>query len=142
MERQTVSMPMVALRGMTIMPEMVVHFDCSRQRSKEAVQKAMQSKEQKVFLVAQREVGIEDPGMDDVFQVGTVATIKQVAKMSKSVLRVLVTGEQRARLVNVASMDPYMEAEIEYMEDHTTSNQKISVNVQRQKHFKKSFLNM
>lgn len=118
MERQTVSMPMVALRGMTIMPEMVVHFDCSRAKSKEAVQKAMQSKEQRIFLVAQREVGIEDPGKDDVFEIGTVAVIKQVAKMNKTVIRVLVTGEQRARLVSLTSEDPYMEAEVEYLEDH------------------------
>ena len=118
MERQTVSMPMVALRGMTIMPEMVVHFDCSRTKSKEAVQKAMQSKEQRIFLVAQREVGIEDPGKDDVFEIGTVAVIKQVAKMNKTVIRVLVTGEQRARLVSLTSEESFMEAEVEYLEDH------------------------
>ncbi len=118
MERQTVSMPMVALRGMTIMPEMVVHFDCSRAKSKEAVQKVMQSKEQKIFLVAQRELSIEDPGQGDVFEIGTVAVVKQVAKMNKSVLRVLVTGEQRARLVQLSSEEPYLLAEVEYLEDH------------------------
>ena len=118
MERQTVCMPMVALRGMTIMPEMVVHFDCSRTKSKEAVQKAMQSKEQRIFLVAQREVSIEDPGKDDVFEIGTVAVIKQVAKMNKTVIRVLVTGEQRARLVSLTSEESFMEAEVEYLEDH------------------------
>ena len=118
MERQTISMPMVALRGMTIMPEMVVHFDCSRSKSKEAVQKVMQSKEQRIFLVAQRELSIEDPGQGDVFEIGTVAIVKQVAKMNKNVLRVLVTGEQRARLVNISSDDPYLTAEVEYLEDH------------------------
>ena len=61
MEKQTISMPMVALRGMTILPEMVAHFDVSRSRSVQAVQKAMQNKEQKVFLVAQRELSIEEP---------------------------------------------------------------------------------
>ena len=118
MERQTISMPMVALRGMTIMPEMVVHFDCSRPKSKEAVQKAMQSKEQKIFLVAQRELSIEDPGQGDVFEIGTVAVVKQVAKMNKSVLRVLVTGEQRARLVHMSTEEPYLVAEVEYLEDY------------------------
>ena len=118
MERQTISMPMVALRGMTIMPEMVVHFDCSRSKSKEAVQKVMQSKEQKIFLVAQRELSIEDPRQEDVFEIGTVAVVKQVAKMNKNVLRVLVTGEQRARLVAMSSEETYLLAEVEYLEDY------------------------
>lgn len=118
MERQTISMPMVALRGMTIMPEMVVHFDCSRAKSKEAVQKAMQSKEQKIFLVAQRELSIEDPGQGDVFEIGTIAVVKQVAKMNKNVLRVLVTGEQRARLIHMSTDETYLAAEVEYLEDY------------------------
>ncbi len=118
MEKQTFSMPMVALRGMTIMPEMVVHFDCSRSKSKEAVQKVMQSKEQKIFLVAQRELSIEDPRQEDVFEIGTVAVVKQVAKMNKNVLRVLVTGEQRARLINMSTEEPYLVAEVEYLEDY------------------------
>ena len=75
MENQFESMPMVALRGMTVLPEMVIHFDVSRKRSIEAIQRAMQSKEQKVFLVAQRELNIEEPGQKDVYEVGTVATI-------------------------------------------------------------------
>ena len=118
MEKQTFSMPMVALRGMTIMPEMVVHFDCSRSKSKEAVQKVMQSKEQKIFLVAQRELSIEDPRQEDVFEIGTVAVVKQVAKMNKNVLRVLVTGEQRARLINMSTEESYLVAEVEYLEDY------------------------
>ena len=78
------SMPMVALRGMAVIPEMLIHFDVSRSRSVEAVQKAMHSKEQKIFLVAQRELSIEEPGQKDVFEVGTVAVIKQIAKMNKN----------------------------------------------------------
>ena len=66
MENQYISMPMVALRGMTILPEMVIHFDVSRSRSIESIQKAMQNKEQKVFLVAQRELNIEEPVQQDV----------------------------------------------------------------------------
>lgn len=109
---------MVALRGMTILPEMVIHFDVSRMRSKEAIQRVMQSKEQKVFLVAQRELNIEDPEQKDVYEVGTVAIIKQVAKMSKNILRVLITGEQRARLLHIESADPYLQAEVELLEDY------------------------
>ena len=84
MEKQTICMPMVALRGMTILPEMVAHFDVSRGRSVQAVQKAMQGKEQKVFLVAQRELSIEEPTQADVYEIGTIATIKKIAKMSKN----------------------------------------------------------
>ena len=68
-EKQINSMPMVALRGMAVLPEMVVHFDVSRSRSIEAVQKAMQSKEQKVFLVAQRALNIETPVQEDVYEI-------------------------------------------------------------------------
>ena len=93
MENQIMSMPMVALRGMTVLPEMVIHFDVSRKRSIEAIQKAMQSKEQKVFLVAQRELNIEEPEQKDVYETGTIATIKQIAKMSKNVFHVLAVGE-------------------------------------------------
>ena len=117
MEKQNISMPMVALRGMTILPEMVIHFDVSRKRSMEAVQKAMQDKQQKVFLVAQRELHIEEPQQQDVYEMGTIATIKQIAKMSKNMLRVLVIGEQRARLVQMKQQDPYLEAEVQVVED-------------------------
>ena len=115
MENQFESMPMVALRGMTVLPEMVIHFDVSRKRSIEAIQRAMQSKEQKVFLVAQRELSIEEPEQTDVYEIGTIATIKQIAKMSKGTHRVLVTGWQRAKLVEVSQMNPYMQAEVHFV---------------------------
>lgn len=118
MEKQRISMPMVALRGMTILPEMVIHFDVSRSRSIEAIQKAMQSKEQKIFLVAQRELNIEEPSQKDVFEVGCIATIKQVAKMPKNMLRVLVTGEERAKLVEIEESNPYLQAEILPLDDY------------------------
>ena len=111
------SMPMVALRGMAVIPEMLIHFDVSRSRSVEAVQKAMHSKEQQIFLVAQRELSIENPQQKDVYEIGTVATVKQIAKMSKNIIRVLVVGEKRARLLNVEQMDPYMLAEVEILEE-------------------------
>ena len=76
------SMPMVALRGMTIMPEMVVHFDISRKRSIEAVQEAMAG-DQKIFLIAQRDIEVDNPEMKDLYRVGTVATVKQILKLPK-----------------------------------------------------------
>ena len=118
MENQYISMPMVALRGMTILPEMVIHFDVSRSRSIESVQKAMQSKEQKVFLVAQREVNIEEPTQKDVYEVGCIATIKQLAKMNKNIFRVLITGEERAKLVQMTEIDGRLMADVEIVEDY------------------------
>ena len=129
MENQFVSLPMVALRGMTILPEMVIHFDVSRARSIEAIQKAMQSKEQKIFLVAQRELNIDNPTRDDLHDVGTVATVKQIAKMSKNVFRVLVVGEQRARLLQIEEEDPALQAEVYLLEDNDVE-EKLSDNIE------------
>ena len=118
MEKEYISMPMVALRGMTVLPEMVVHFDVSRRRSIESVQKAMQNKEQKIFLVAQRELKTEEPKQNDVYEIGTIATIKQVAKMSKNIYRVLITGEQRAKLIQMDEVESYLEAHVQAVEDY------------------------
>ena len=118
MEEQKMSMPTVALRGLTILPEMVIHFDVSRKRSVEAIQQAMQNEGQKVFLVAQRDLNIEQPEEKDLYEVGTIATIKQVAKMSKNIYRVLITGEARAKLLHVTQSDPYLQAEIEILNDY------------------------
>lgn len=117
MEKQIRNIPMVALRGMTIMPEMVVHFDVSRAYSIQAIQQVMQGEEQQVFLVAQRELNIEDPDLKDVFEIGTIATIKQVIKLSKNMLRVLVTGEERATLISLEKEEGYLNAQVEVIEE-------------------------
>lgn len=116
MSGQTMNLPMVALRGMTIMPEMVVHFDVSRECSVKAVQEAMLS-DQTVFLVTQRDLNTENPGQNDVYDVGTIAKVKQVLKMPKKILRVLVTGEQRAKLISVVQDEPYLRAVVSPMEE-------------------------
>ena len=108
---------MVALRGMTVMPEMVVHFDVSRTYSIQAIQEAMQKEDQQVFLVAQREVHVEDPNLQDVFEIGTIATIKQIVKLSRNMLRVLVAGEKRARLLAFEKTDGYLNAQVEVIEE-------------------------
>ena len=118
MENQYINMPMVALRGMTILPEMVIHFDVSRSRSIASIQKAMQNKEQKIFLTAQRELNIEEPTQEEVYEMGCIATIKQVAKMNKDVFRVLITGEERARLVNMTEDNGCLMADVQVVEDY------------------------
>ena len=110
------SLPMVAQRGLTIMPEMVVHFDVSRERSITAVQQAMME-DQKIFLVAQKSIETEDPGQEDVYSIGTVATVRQVIKLPKKIVRVLVSGEQRGRLTGISEKEPYLKAEVELLEE-------------------------
>lgn len=116
MDNEIKSLPMVALRGMTIMPEMVVHFDVSRERSIAAIQEAM-VEEQKVFLVAQRSIDTEEPGQEDVYEVGTVGTIKQLIKLPKHIVRVLVSGETRGILKRFEYTDPYIRAEVEIIDE-------------------------
>ena len=116
MDNEIKSLPMVALRGMTIMPEMVVHFDVSRERSIAAIQEAM-VEEQKIFLTAQRSIETEEPGQDDVYEVGTVGTIKQLIKLPKHIVRVLVSGEMRGILRKIEQADPYLRAEVELIDE-------------------------
>ena len=116
MDNETRSLPMVALRGLTIMPEMIVHFDVSRERSIAAIQQAM-VEEQEIFLVAQKSIETENPGQDDVYEIGTVASVKQLIKLSKKVVRVLVEGKNRAVLKKIEETDPYLRAEVGVLEE-------------------------
>jgi len=114
--REIKSLPMVALRGMTIMPEMVVHFDVSREKSIAAIQEAMAG-DQKIFLVAQRSIETDDPIQEDVYEVGTVGTIKQIMKLPKHIVRVLVSGETRGILKQLQQDTPYLRAEVEVIDE-------------------------
>lgn len=98
------------------MPEMIVHFDVSRERSIAAIQQAM-VEEQEIFLVAQKSIETEKPGQDDVYEIGTVASVKQLIKLSKKVVRVLVEGKNRAVLKKIEETDPYLRAEVEVLEE-------------------------
>lgn len=116
MAEQRLNLPMVPLRGLTIMPEMIVHFDVSRESSIAAVQEAM-AEEQKIFLVSQKSIETEKPTQEDVFEIGTIATVKQIMKLPKQILRVLVEGEVRGRLINMSDDALYLQAEVEIIED-------------------------
>lgn len=116
MNREIKSLPMVALRGMTIMPEMVVHFDVSREKSIAAIQEAMAG-DQKIFLVAQKSIETDDPTQEDVYEVGTVGTIKQIMKLPKHIVRVLVSGETRGILKQLQQDTPYLQAEVEVIDE-------------------------
>lgn len=117
MNEQIKRLPMVALRGMTIMPKEVVHFDVSREMSLEAIQKAM-AEEQQIFLLTQKYIETENVTKDDLYEMGVVASIKQIVKMPKKILRVLVEGQQRAKLNDLVQSEPYLEAEITVLEEY------------------------
>ena len=107
--------PAVALRGMTILPGMVAHFDVSRNKSIKAIENAM-VEDQMVFLVTQKNINIEDPTVDDLYSVGVLAVIKQVIKLQNNVVRVLIEGEERGYLVNLAS-EECLFAKIELLQE-------------------------
>lgn len=111
MEDITIVMPAIALRGMSIMPGMIAHFDISRDRSLKAVEESMQA-DQKIFLVTQRDVDVEEPMQSDLYGMGIVAEIKQVVKLQNDVVRILIDGKSRAKLVGFTRCEDFLEAEI------------------------------
>ena len=111
-------MPAVALRGLTILPGMIAHFDISRDKSLKAIEEAMQQ-DQKIFLVTQRDIEKDDPVADDLYTMGIVADIKQVVKLQNDIVRILVDGQSRAKLLGFTRHEEYLEAEISYFESNT-----------------------
>ena len=122
MEKVTMSLPMVALRGMTILPEMVRHFDVSREKSLAAIDEAMEG-EQMLFVSAQKDVATEDPGLEDVYETGCIVTVRQIVKMPKKISRVLITGEKRAKIRSLEFKEPYLRALVDVVEDVDTGDE-------------------
>ena len=114
------NMPAVALRGLTILPGMIAHFDISRERFLRAVEEAMEQ-DQKIYLVTQRNVDSEDPTQEDLYQMGIVADIKQVVRLQNDVVRILVDGISRAALLGFTGNEKYLEAEICYCDSNADS---------------------
>ena len=104
-------LPAIALRGTAILPGMIVHFDVSRERSVKAIEAAMLN-DQKIFLVTQKDPEVETPEISDLYHVGTIAYIKQVVKLPKNLLRVLVEGTERAELLSFSQEAPFLESEV------------------------------
>ena len=115
MEEQIKTMPVVALRGLTILPKMVMHFDITRPRSMAAVEKAMIG-DQRIFLVTQKHHEVVEPELDDLYQVGTIAVVKQMVKLPKHVVRVLVEGVERGELLCFDSEEPALIAQVGSMD--------------------------
>ena len=115
MKEQIKTMPVVALRGLTILPKMVMHFDITRPRSMAAVEKAMIG-DQRIFLVTQKHHEVVEPELDDLYQVGTIAVVKQMVKLPKHVVRVLVEGLERGELLCFDSEEPALIAQVGSMD--------------------------
>ena len=111
MDTMIMKMPAVALRGMVILPGMVAHFDVSRAKAIKAVEEAMMD-EQKIFLVAQKDVEQENPDIEDLFKIGIIAEVKQVIKLQNNIVRILVEGKERAELSAFLENPDYLLAEI------------------------------
>ncbi len=116
MEELMMKLPAVALRGMTILPGMIAHFDVSREKSVKAVEEAMMG-EQRIFLVTQRDAEQEEPEIGDLYKIGIIAEIKQVIKLQNDIIRILVEGKERAELSAFVEMEPYLFAEIVRFEE-------------------------
>ncbi len=111
MENEMMSLPMVALRGMTVLPEEIVRFDVSREKSLQAIEQAMRE-EQKLFLTAQKRVDTDEPKIGDLYRMGCVVSIKQIVKLPKKVSRVLAVGEKRAEMEYMEQELPYLRADV------------------------------
>ena len=116
MEREKRVLPLIPLRGLTIFPNMVIHFDVGREKSIAALEEAMLNG-QYIALCTQKDVKTEDPKDDEIYEVGTLASIKQILKLPGESVRVLVEGEKRVKILEYKQYDPYIMVEVEIVED-------------------------
>lgn len=116
MEREIMTMPMIALRGLTVLPKMMMHFDISRPKSILAIEKAMGG-DQRVFLLTQRNPDDVEPSEEQLHHIGTIALVKQLVKLPGGVVRVMVEGLERAELLCLDTLEPALMGEIGLVPD-------------------------
>ena len=116
MENTAMNMPVLALRGLTIFPNCILSFDVEREISIRALERAMES-DQQIFLVAQREINIPQPGEKDLYEVGTISVIRQILRISENSVRVMMEGRSRARLRRLWQTEPYLQGNVEPMKE-------------------------
>lgn len=124
MKEDKLILPLIPLRGLTVFPNMVIYFDVGREKSIEAVEKAMAG-DQKIFLAAQKDIEIDNPSEDDIFNIGTICEIKQIVKMPKNIIRVLVEGIERAKMDEFFGKEELLEASIEKIEIDNEIDQEL-----------------
>ena len=120
MEATTLNIPVLALRGLTVFPHMSLTFDVERRISITALERAMEA-DQDIFLVTQREIGVNQPEEKDLYQVGTVSHITQILRLSANSVRVMVEGRRRARMRRLWQTEPFLQANVELLEEETAS---------------------
>lgn len=120
MESTTMNIPVLALRGLTVFPHMNLTFDVERRISIAALERAMEA-DQAVFLVTQREVGVDLPGEKDLYGIGTVSHVRQILRLSSDSVRVMVEGRRRARLRRLWQSSPYLQANVELLDEESVS---------------------
>ncbi len=121
MENKMIILPVIALRGITILPNMIVHFDVSRTKSVNALEKAMIS-DQKVFLVTQKDGEGDDPSFDDLYKMGTIAIVKQLIKLPNNIIRVLIEGKMRGELIGFTDEETALIGEIQLIDELDSSD--------------------
>ncbi len=115
MSKASYKVPLIPLKGLTVFPNMVIHFDVGRTKSLKAIEEAMLN-EERILLITQKDSSIEDPSKDEIYEIGTVVHIKQIMKLKPPTIKVLVEGETRAKIIALEDKE-YMEAEIEEIEE-------------------------
>lgn len=116
MKKEPINIPVVALRGLVVLPQMLIHFDVNRKITIAAIEEAMKT-DQKVFLVTQKDPDLDMPNIEDLYEIGTMASIKQIIKLPNNIFRVMVSVENRGKLLNFTSIDPYLCGDVEVVDE-------------------------
>ncbi|TCT14652.1 ATP-dependent Lon protease [Natranaerovirga pectinivora] len=127
MDTKKIQLPLLALRGLTIFPDMIIHFDVNRTKSINALEKSM-VEDQLIFLIAQKEAQVDEPNPEDLYNVGTIARIKQLIKLPKNIVRVLVEGIERGTISDLIQEDPYFLVEV----NQGTENDSMENNIEEE----------
>jgi len=123
----TEKLPLLALRGLTVFPDMTINFDIGRDVSLNALEEAME-KDQRMFLVTQKDPNVEEPEISDLYEVGTIAYVKQMLKLPADTVRVLVEGQRRAKVLSQFKTEPYIEVGVEYSEEKEEEPEELDAN--------------
>ena len=110
------TIPVLALRGLTVFPQLMLHFDVGRAASIQALEEAM-GENREIFLVTQRDLTVENPAQRDLYAIGTIADVKQILRLPENGVRVMVEGRSRGRLLRLAGTEPYLTAEVAYLDE-------------------------
>lgn len=109
-----VTIPVLTLRGLTVFPQLILHFDVGRTASIQALEEAM-GENREIFLVTQRDLTVENPAQSDLYAIGTIADVKQILRLPENGVRVMVEGRSRGRLIQLEGTEPYITAQVEYL---------------------------